>query len=183
MLTSPYKKLTKTAEKKLTRIALVFFLITASAMLYFDAPLKNEHTPLGIVSFEMTRTVDEATTIVNTWKSSEGSKIAAERSLWFDYIFMLAYALLISLILHKVIRYVWKEDTTIHKIGIILMRGVFFAAFLDAVENFGLLKLYYGDMKQHWMSLASSTAMLKFILLIFAILYVLISLLYKGIKK
>jgi hypothetical protein len=184
MFTSVFKKLSNASEKKLLLLAVLIFLLASSCMIHFDTLLRNDFAPLGIISFELAKTLDCSTKILTSWQTTEGAMLSAEWSLWFDYIYMITYALLLCLIIHRVARIVWRNQESLgYRFGIIMIRIVIFAAFLDAVENFALLQLFYGDLQNHWSTLAFVTAAIKFINIIFGILYVIISLIIAGIKK
>jgi hypothetical protein len=184
MFTSPFQKLSNTAEKRILLIAVLIFLLAGSCMVHFDVLLKNEIAPLGIISFELAKNLDCATQIMNAWQATEGAMLSAEWSLWFDYIFIIAYVLLLSLILHRVTRIVWKQpESQRYRVGIVLIRMTFFAGFLDMVENFALLQLFYGDLQKHWATLAFATATVKFCFIGIALLFVIYSLVAHLIKK
>jgi len=184
MFISPFKKLSNASEKKLLILAIAAFLLAATCMIQFDTLLKNEIAPLGIISFELAKTLDCTTQILASWQATEGAMQAAEWSLWFDYVFIIAYAFLLCLVIHRTTRIVWKNPESLgHRLGVVIIRMVIFAAFLDMVENFALLQLFYGDLQSHWASLAFATATVKFIQIIFGILFVVISLIIAGIKK
>ncbi|MCH2193404.1 hypothetical protein [Kordia sp.] len=178
------KKLSPSAEKKLLFLAIATFLLAGSCMMYFDTLLKNEIAPMGIVSFELAKTLDYSTQILDSWKSTEGAMQSAEWSLWFDYIFIIAYTLLLCLFIHRVRRNIWTNgESLVNRLGVVMIRIVIYAGVLDMVENFALLQLFYDDLTSHWSTLAFVTATIKFISILLAILYVLISLLIAGIKK
>lgn len=184
MFTPAFKKLSNASEKKLLLLAALIFLLAASCMFHFDTLLQNEVAPFGIISFELAKTLDCSTQIINSWKATEGAMLSAEWSLWFDYVFMIAYAFLLSLILYRVTRIVWKSsESQRYRVGIVLIRMVIFAAFLDAVENFALLQLFYGDLQKHWSTLAFATATVKFCQVGIAILFVMYSLVAYFFKK
>lgn len=184
MLTSPYKKLSKATEKKLLIFSVLFFAIMAALMMYFDTPLQNEKAPHGIISFEFAKTADNASDMLKSWETPAHALASAEKSLWFDYIFMIAYALGLSLIIHLVITKIWKDPEDLYyRLGVSLLWSVFFAAFLDAIENLGLLQLFYGSTNEKWASLAFATASLKFVIIVHCLLYVLLSVVYQGFKK
>ncbi|MFK7748772.1 MAG: hypothetical protein AB8B65_10295 [Kordia sp.] len=184
MLLSTFKKLSNTSEKKLLILAIATFLLAASCMIHFDTLLKNEVAPLGIISFELAKDLDCSTQILNAWKATDGAMLSTEWSLWFDYIFIIAYTFLLCLVIYRVRRIIWKNPESLaYRLGIVLIRAVIFAGFLDMVENFALLQLFYGDLQTHWSTLAFATALLKFINIGLGIVYVLVSLLTAGIKK
>jgi hypothetical protein len=180
MLSSTFEKLSPNATKKLLVLAITSFLLAVSCMLYFDSFLK----PNGIISFELTKTLCGSKTILKSWELKEGAMQAAEWSLWFDYIFIFTYVFLSCLVLNCVRKRVWKTPENLgYRLGTVLISMVVFAGFLDMVENFALLQLFYGDLQQHWTLLAFSTASVKFIIIILAILYAISSPLIARIKN
>ncbi len=184
MLSFNFKKLSPAAEKNLLLLAIATFLLAGSCMVIFDELLKNEVAPLGIISFELANTLENATQILNSWEATGGAIQSAEWSLWFDYIFIITYVFLLCLVIHRIRRTVWEnQESLAYKFGIIMMRTVLYAGIMDMVENFALLQLFYGDLESHWATLAFVMALLKFINLALGILYVLIGLLTAGIKK
>jgi hypothetical protein len=64
-----------------------------------------------------------------------------------------------------------------------LLWGVFLAAFFDAIENFALIKLFLGDLRQSWSSIAFYFASMKFALLILGVLFIVISWIMKIVRK
>lgn len=184
MLSSTFQKLSKSSEKKLLLLAIATFLLAGSCMVHFDVLLKNDVAPLGIISFELAKTLDHSIQILDSWKQTEGAMLSAEWSLWFDYVFIITYTFLLCLVIHRIRRIVWKTPESLgYRLATVMIQMVIFAAFLDMVENFALLKLFYGDAKEMWSLLAFSTATIKFINIIIGILYVIISLMIVGIKK
>ncbi len=184
MFSSPFKKLSKASEKKLLILAITTFLLAGTCMLKFDVLLKTTKAPMGIVSYELAKTVDNADGIIKSWEVVDGAMESAEWSLWFDYIFIITYVLLLCLIIHRVMRFVWtNQESQAYKLGVVMIRMVIFAGFLDMVENFALLKILYNGVQAHWTNLAFVTATIKFIQIIFGILYIIISLIIHGIKK
>ena len=67
MINSPFHNISKTNEKKLTIALLVLLPILIAVMLFFDAPLKNEVVPNGIVSFELAKEITASEKILNSW--------------------------------------------------------------------------------------------------------------------
>ena len=183
MLQSPFSKLSKASEKKLTISLLILLLITISSMLFFDSFLKNEIAENGIISFELAKELETSKAVINSW--NEQSKIAASLSMGLDFLFLIVYASFIALLIHKLNDKLWK-DTTFYTIGNILVWGAFIMALSDAIENIALIRLLMGDLQQYWSSIAYYFAILKFIILALGILYILINsglLLIRKINK
>jgi len=71
----------------------------------------------------------------------------------------------------------------VYTFGIILIWGVFLAAFFDIIENIALIKLLLGDLQQKWSSIAYYFAVSKFTLLLFGIIFIIISSIILFFKK
>ncbi len=180
MLQSPFYKLSKTSEKKLTTSSILLLIILFLVMHYFDSPLHNSISTSGIVSFELAKTLTKTEAILNSWNTI--SKTAAGMSLGFDFIFLVTYSLVFSLLIHKLNEYLWK-GSKIHIIGTILIWCMFLAAFFDIIENIALIKLLLGDLQQTWSTISYYFASFKFSLLAIGILYILINFLLIIFKK
>jgi len=138
-------------------------------MRLFDAPLKNEIAPAGIVSFELAKDVEKSKFILNSWNTE--AVISAKKSMYFDFLFLCIYSTFMGLLIFKLNR---KLEVRNHILTEIMIGAVFIAAFFDVIENIALLQLIYGNYKQIWSSMAYYFAALKFILLAIAIVYILV---------
>ncbi|NVK51918.1 MAG: hypothetical protein HWD85_03210 [Flavobacteriaceae bacterium] len=169
MFTSPFAKISKDTERKLT-FSLTYMLILAIVVMrYFDRFLINNTTPNGILSFEFAKTVERSQEIVNSWSTL--AKIYAGLSLGFDFLFLLIYSLFIALMIHKLNERLWSKKS-FHRIGELLIWAIFIAAIFDVVENTCLIKLLIGSPKLYWSTIAYYFALSKFILIAFAMLYI-----------
>ena len=180
MLKSLFHNISKKSEKKLTISLFFLVVVLIAAMKYFDLPLTNDVAPNGIVSFELAKELEVSKNILNSWDTH--AKTSAGMSMGLDFLFLIIYASFIALLMHKLNESVW-QNTKIYKLVIILMYGVFLAALFDAIENFALIKLLLGDLQQHWSSVAFYFASVKFALLIFGILFIVVSWIAKLLKK
>ena len=91
----------------------------------------------------------------------------------FDFLFLIVYGLFIGLMIHKVNR-VWRSSR-FHSMGIVLIYLVFLASFFDIIENIALLLLLSGNLEQIWSSTAFYFAILKFIIIALALVFIIIS--------
>ena len=180
MLNSPFHKLSKSSEKRLTIILLIFLIGFIVLMRFFDAPLKNEVSPNGIVSFELAKTVSNSEAILNSWDTNAIQ--SAKNSMMADFLFLIVYSFFISLIVHRLNNRVW-EKGFIYQIGILICWGVFLAALFDVIENIALVRLLYGDLQQLWSSIAYYFAMMKFGILLFGVSFILMSFVVLPLKK
>lgn len=180
MFASPFAKLSKKSESKLTFSVFYLLIISIITMKYFDSYLTNEITPNGIISFELSYALEHAQEILNSW--SPTAKIFAGLSLGFDFLFLLIYTLFISILVHKLNQRLW-VGKKIYKFGELLIWSMFIAAIFDAVENVCLIKLLIGNLKQYWVSVAYYFALAKFILIIISVLYIIINFFTLLFKK
>ena len=126
----------------------------------------------GILDFEFVRTTSRAHEILSGWGSTGRS--AARTSLWIDYGYLVAYALLISLGCSAVAdRFGRAGRETWARRGIPLGWAALGAGLFDAIENAALLRILSGHTAQPYPAIASTAATFKFALVIAAILYAL----------
>ncbi|WP_456420393.1 hypothetical protein [Lutibacter sp.] len=180
MIQSPFYNLSKKAEKKLTVILSIFIVVLIFIMHYIDTKIQNGVTTNGIISFELAKDLSKSISILNSWNIL--SKISAGISLGVDFLFLIIYSLFISLIIHKLNEKLWKYKK-MYTLGIVLIWCMFLAAFFDIIENLALIKLLLGNLKQLWSSLSYYFAIVKFSLLAFGILYIIVNLLFIIFKK
>lgn len=130
----------------------------------------------GIIAFEFAKTLDNANNMIAIWADAgaENRKIAGN---FFDYIFMLCYGG--SLFLFYKAWYNYKPQIIFK----VLMYFALLAPLLDAVENYGLLKLQFKTGTDFHAQLAYYCASTKFILLIPCILGLLYWIVLRLMKK
>ena len=141
-------------------------------MRLFDAPLKNEVSPNGIVSFELAKDISVSKNILNSW--DDNAKANAGLSLGFDFFFLLTYSSFVALLIYNINNRLWKGKN-FYKLGNLLIYLIFIAAFFDIIENIALIKLLRGDLKQVWPSIAFYFASMKFILILICLFYLILN--------
>ena len=179
-MNSPFYKLSKPAEKKLTIVLLILLPIFIAIMRFFDTPLRSDVAPNGIVSFELAKQLSVSESIINSWDTH--ARTNAGMSMGLDFLFLIVYASFIAILMHKLNEHVWKS-TKIYKLGTLLIWGVLLAALFDAIENIALIKLLLGDLQQTWTSIAFYFASMKFALLILGVLFIVVSWVVKIFRK
>jgi hypothetical protein len=166
-------------KKKLFWISLAFTLVLFVSINQIDQYLQNEIAPDGIVSFELAKTLEQSTNILNSWDAK--AKIYAALSLGIDYLFMVAYGsffgLAVLLLAEKLPSGFLKKTAKIMAFVILL------AALLDGIENFGLFQLLINTPTQSMASLAFYCASIKFGLLGVGVVYLLAEIITLGLKK
>ncbi len=168
MFSTPFNKMSKTTENKLTFSIAYLFFIASIVMLYLNKPLKNTIAPNGIISFELANTLERSQEILASWTPL--TKIFAGIGLGFDFLYILIYSLFIAIVIHKINKYLWSKKP-FYRFGELLIWSLLVAAILDIMENICLIKLLTGNTKQHWTSIAYYFASTKFLLILLAILY------------
>lgn len=150
------------SRKNLILITLALMTVSIIGMKYTDSILVNTQAPLGIVSFQFSASLSNASTIINSW--GEHGPTAAGFNLGIDYLFLVFYSLLGYLLLainrEKLLTSHPKLSTILWLTAIIFpLSGLF-----DAIENFGLLKILLGTSNEFWPLLAYYSAIIKFII-------------------
>lgn len=152
-----------------------FFLLLAATLLvmlimnFVGTPLTTEAAPLGIISFELAGSVDEAQQIVDSW--DQNAQLYAAFSLGFDYLFMVLYSTTIALAC------LWAGETLLGSgwplsgLGVPLAWGLWLAALLDAVENLGLTRVLLVSNTSPWPEIAMWCAVVKFALIFLGLVY------------
>jgi hypothetical protein len=126
-----------------------------------DEPLRTDSAPSGIVSFELAGQVESAQAMINSWDAD--ARLFAAFGLGFDYLFMPAYALALSLGLLLAIN---DRKNRYGAFAAWMGWGVLAATLFDAVENYALWRELIGPVVDPFPQIAAFCAAVKFILLI-----------------
>lgn len=145
----------------------LFYTFFALTILIFgvfrllDQPLRTDSAPSGIVSFELAGQVESAQTMIDSWDAE--AYLFAAFGLGFDYLFMPAYALALSLGLLLAIN---GRKNRYSAFAAWMGWGVLAAPLFDAVENYALWRELIGPVVVPFPQIAAFCATVKFILLI-----------------
>ncbi len=161
----PLEFITSTNRKRIFIVLLVWTLGLFAIFRVLDQPL----APNGIVSFELARTLDHATTILNSWSAQ--AKLYAAFGLGLDYLFMPLYAVTISL---GVLLTMGRHKSWFGMLGVWIGWGSLAAALFDATENFALWHLMLNDLNSVWPQIAFWCASFKFALIAIGLVYALV---------
>ena len=170
----------------------IFFTLLALTLSLFavfrvlDQPLRTHVALNGIVSFEFAGNAQTARAITDSWKqmslllSSVAGQpnpdilnapyVFAAFGLGFDYLFMPIYALALAF---GTLLAAGRHTGWFRSLGAVAGYGAFVAALFDAVENYALLQILLNKIYSPYPEIAYYCASLKFVLLIFGILYIL----------
>jgi hypothetical protein len=170
----------------------IFFTLLALTLSLFavfrvlDQPLRTPVAPNGIVSFELAGSAQSARDITDSWKqmslllSSVAGQpnpdivnlpyIFAAFGLGIDYLFMPSYSFALAF---GTLLAAGRHAGWLKSLGAVAGYGAFAAAMLDAVENYALFQILLNKISSPYPEIAFYCASLKFVFLIFGLLYVL----------
>lgn len=140
---------------------LALTLMMFGAFNVLDQPLRTSAAPNGIVSYELAGSPENAQAMLSSW--DETARLYVAFGLGFDYLFMPAYSLALSL---GLLLAGSAKPTWLQKLTIWLVWGVLLAALFDAVENYALWKILIGNVDSGFPQIAAVCANIKFVLLI-----------------
>jgi hypothetical protein len=148
----------------------LLYVIARWPMAAANQVFHNDLLPLGIISFELATDPARSQLMLDSWNTQQVSAVL--RHTTFDFLYLVAYGGLISLLVENVARGFSHE--ALLKAGAILSWAAVLAAALDAVENLGILAILEQGAVSPWPQLVALFAGLKFMLVIPALLYLLL---------
>jgi hypothetical protein len=180
-LRHPFVWLSESGRRRAFIGIFIFTLAAMMGMNIIGQPLINEIAPQGIVSFEFSGTIESAKRMMDSW--GEKGRISAGLSLGFDYLFLVFYAICIALGCVLVARALQYRVKILFPVGVLLAWAQFFAAILDAIENYALIRVLLGSSENLWPALARLCAGPKFLIVTVGLLYVIVGLILFFIIK
>lgn len=158
------------ALQKRGLVLFLFLTVTLmTAIKITNAPLENPTAPLGMVSFQLAGTLPNSRSILASW--DQRAQLSAALNLGIDYLYMVAYAVMISLACVLLAQRFTSRRPLLALLGVGLSWGVFVALLLDAAENYFLIRLLLGDQQPLWPVMARWCAIPKFGLVLTALAY------------
>ena len=180
-LRSPFQWISVSALKPalvLSILATLALMVTLSAL---GAPLRTDASPAGIVSFEFAGSLAAAQHMIVSW--GETGRTYAGLNLGLDYLFLIAYPFSIGLACVMVSRRLRDRGGGFSNLGIGLAWGQGAAGLLDALENYGLIRVLLGTRIESWPTVSRIAATGKFALVALGLTYVLVALVASLIWK
>lgn len=159
----------------------VFFILCSIALSAIDVFIKNEITPLGIVSFEFISSLPNVNAAMQLW--GESGQAAVGFSLGLDYLYVLVYSALFIYCLRNTSEKLSQHNAAFAKIALVLTIVFPVAACCDAIENFSLLKLLLGSQNELWVFVAYYCAAIKFCIIAISLVCIVTGQLYAFIKR
>jgi len=179
--TNPLIWLNSAYEKKMLYFSGAMTLLLLLLMNLIDRHLINLQAVHGIISFELAGDFRHSQQILASWSAS--AKVWAGLSLGIDYLFMAAYGVFLALSCYKIAKGLLFRNVWFYRLGIGLSWLMFLAAVLDAIENYGLIRLLFGSQAAFFSGLAFYCASVKFFLVFIGIIYLVFGLLWLGFSK
>lgn len=176
-----FDHLSKSTRIQLIVVTLVIGAILLTALRSLDAPLRTQAAPQGIVSFELAKNYEVSRQILDSW--SNEAKVYAALSLGLDYLFLVVYALFISLSCIQVGTALRERASLLFPMAQTLARAQFLAAILDAIENWALIHLLLNASDRWLPGLARWCATVKFSIVGAGLIFIGGGLLAIGIKS
>ncbi len=177
----PYEWLSKTGQKRAFIALLILTLAVMAALRSFDAYLKTDAAPNGIVSYEFAGTLTAAQSMIKSW--GDTGRTYAGLSLGIDYLFLIVYAGTIGLGCVLLGEKLSEKFVFAEIIGSALAWGLIIAALLDALENYALIKILFGSTDVFWLTIAKFSAAPKFAIVGLGLIYLIIGTMLKLFLK
>lgn len=133
-----------------------------------------------IVAFELAKTPEVATNIINEWKEQE-VMANASRSIYLDFVFLILYST--SIALGCLVLSNFTSDRFLIQVGLWLSKIVVVAGFSDVIENLAMLRTLSGLMSVQTTTVAYWCAIIKFLILIISLLFIFCCLIFGGVKR
>jgi hypothetical protein len=177
----PFQSIAKESMVKALITLILLTFIFMIMMNWISSPLSNPAAPSGIISYELAGNVDTVQQILASWDLQ--AKLIASLSLGLDYLFLVVYSTAIGMGCIWALSAFLDGRSFLVTTGVLLAWGQWFAALMDGVENAALIKLLLGDIQSPWPQIAKICAIIKFALIALGLTYVIISGLFKWIRR
>jgi hypothetical protein len=177
----PFAWISGSTRRRLLWTMSAIAIVVLVAMSIAGARLTTVASPAGIISFEFAGSIGKASCMMASWETN-GPAVAAF-SLGLDYLFLLAYSVAISLGCVLISGAAFNDAGAGAWIGMVLAWAQFVAAALDAVENYGLMRVVLGAQDEIWPALARACAIPKFLIVLAGLLYLIVALIILAIRK
>lgn len=133
--------------------------------------LMRPFTPTNIVQFELAKTIESAQHIMDAWGNEGMSK--ARMSIYLDFVFLFLYAWAIAL--GCKVSTAFSANPNLIKAGTLFSRMIWFASSCDLIEN-GAMLFTLSDVNELTVSMAFYFAVIKFSIVLLALLLIVLAL-------
>jgi hypothetical protein len=175
----PFQSIPRSARGRYLAGLCVLVVIFMLMLSFTGGPLRTLVSLRGIVSLEFALTPQRADEILIAW-GNDGRLLAA-LNLGLDYGYLVVYASAIALACSMIVDV--RLSPIFSTVGAVLGWGVLMAGFLDAVENYALIRTLLHPPVLAWTRLAFVAATIKFALVGLALLYVVVGSIAVGYRR
>jgi len=168
------------------KLLLPFFFTGTIAMMVVmaktGASLKTAATPLGILDLEFAYNTAKASAVINTWAivNHIDNITAAKANTYLDFLFLFFYSAFLFLACKKIALYI---KGPVGRAGNLIAVAALAAGLLDVLENLGMLISLGGHVSGPITFLTTFFSVIKWVLALFAVLYVLTGALVWSYRK
>jgi hypothetical protein len=148
-----------------TRLFWLFIFLTILWMM-----LMRPYTPGNIIGFELAKTTKAVEHILSDW--GQAGMQQAQTSIYLDFVFILLYCT--SIMLGCLVSATYADHEMLTRFSPYFAIAIWIAGFFDAMENVAMLKTLE-NVKQATISVAYYLASAKFMIVAFALLFILIA--------
>ena len=166
-----------------TRLQRLFWLMLVLNIIYITW-MKFQLAPLQmneILSFEISRTSERATTWVNNWKAQPPKYDRAVSSLSFDYVFIILYSIGLTVAVLQFGR--WSGQDLLARSSRFIAGLLGVAAICDVCENLFLSRVLKDPTIQFTVRMAYNFAAAKFSILILAMLFLAVCAIFHFLQR
>lgn len=168
------------------KILIPLFLLGTGFMMYIvsqtGAVLKTPQTKMGIINLELANTAEKTNAVLHAWApdAANNRTEVAEFNTYLDLLFLFFYAGLLYLLCQFI-----AENTrgSMIRVSLLIGNGAIIAGIADLLENAGMLISLSGNGSSAVSFLTAFFSVIKWGLVVIAVLYVLVGLLVVAYRK
>ena len=177
----PFEQLQSKIMKKYFIILLIVTILIMVIMNIIGSPLTTPSAPYGIVSFEFAFTPARAQEMISSWSTDSQLRAAFIQGL--DFLFPLVYSAALGLGCLLAANVLSGRGKPLKGLGVLLAWGLVFAALCDYIENIALVAQLFGRVQSPYPEIAGVCAVIKFSMILIAIVYILYGLVVRIFLK
>jgi hypothetical protein len=177
----PLGQISPVNKKRFFIILLILTVLLLFITNAVGAPLTTTSAPYGIVSFELAFTPARAEQIITSW--SQAAQLRASFIQGLDFLFPLVYSAALGLGCLLSASVLSTRGKLFASLGGILAWGLILAAACDYIENVALITELFGRVQSPYPEVAGVCAVIKFTIILLAILYICYGLVIRLLSK
>lgn len=180
-MSHPFEYLKSYNQKKYFIILLLMTILIMFITNIVGQSLTTPSAPFGIISFEFAFSPERAQEIINSWNPDAQLRAAFIQGL--DFLFPLVYSVALGLGCILTAGVLRSRRKQLRGLGVLFAWGLVLAALCDYIENVALVAMLFGSVQSPFPEIAGVCALIKFTLIIIAVIYILYGLVIRIISK